>query len=184
MALARLWRQDLRWILVAVLFPFMALGLYGLAVHGLSASRYDPRYFTPEYQKEYATPGTVALALEAALQSGDRSALADLQGRRHPANLPTSPYITFVMLTNRTDRFFTYLYIDMRDYKPYEYHLEKVEGRYVVVPPDAYYYLYSGRWFRGFVPLAAGWWLLSLVGFLLVTVRRLSARLREQNYTG
>jgi membrane-anchored protein YejM (alkaline phosphatase superfamily) len=133
---------------------------------------------------EYATPGTVALALEAALQSGDQTAMAELQGRRRPASLPTSPYITFVMLTNRTDRFFTYLYMDMRTYKPYEYHLEKVDGRYVVVPPDAYYYLYSGRWIRIFIPVAVGWWLLSLVGFLLVSVRRLSARLREQMYAG
>ena len=182
MSLAKIWYRDLRWIVVAALFPLMALGLYVLVVHSFSASRYDPRYFTPEYQKEYDTAGTVALALEAALQGGDRAALAELQGRRHPANLPTSPYVTFVMLTNRTDRFFTYLYMDMRTYKPYNYHLEKVNGRYVVMAPDAYYYLYSGRWFSIFLLLAMGWWLLSFVVFLFVSVRRLSARLREQMY--
>lgn len=184
MSLAKIWSRDLRWVVVAILFPLMALGFYVLAVHVLGASRYDPRYFTAEYQQDYDSPGAVALALEAALQSGDRAVLAELQGRQHPANLPTSPFVTFVMLTNRTDRFFTYLYMDMRTYQPYDYHLEKVEGRYVVMPPDAYYYLYSGRWILVFLPLAAGWWLLSLLVFLLVSVHRLSVRLRQQIYAG
>lgn len=179
MASAKIWYRDLRWIVVAALLPLMALGLYVLVVHTLSASRYDPRYFTAEYQEQYDTSATVALALEAALQSGDRTALTTLQGRRHPADLTTSPYVSFVMLTNRTDRFLTYLYVDMRTYKTYDYHLEKVDGRYVVMAPDAYYYLYSGRWIQIFLPVAAVWWLLSLVVFLLVLVRRLSARLRE-----
>ncbi len=173
---------NVRWVVAAALFPLVLLGLYALAMQIYSQVRFDPDYFAPEYREKYDTPGAVARTLEKALQSEDEALLAELQGRLRPASFTANPNIIFIMLWERSDRFFTYLYLDMQTYERQIYHFEKVRGRYVVTPPDAYYYLYSGRWVVGFVPVAIAWWLLEIVVVLAVWLYRLSARMREQMY--
>lgn len=177
-------RIGLRWILPAILVPVILLGLYVLAVqiHGLV--RYDPVYFTPEYVATYETSGSVARALEGALQTGDQTLLAELQGRRRPSSFYTSPSMVFALLLERTGSFFTYSYFDMKTLERHTYHIEQINGRYVVTQPDAYYYLHSGRWSATFLPLASAWWALMIVVMLAMWVSHISAQMRERMYAG
>ena len=173
---------DARWVMLATLVPLLVLGLYVLAIqiHGLM--RYDPAFFTDEYVEQYGTPGAVARALETALQNDDQMLLAELQGRQRPAEFYTSPSIIFVMMWERTDRYFTYLYFDMQTFERHTYHFEEVDGRYVAMQPDPYFYLSSGRWVLVFLPIAIAWWAIEIVAVLAVVLYRLSARMREQMY--
>jgi len=175
---------NLRWVLAAALLPLLLAGLFALAVEIQALRRYDPAYFTITYVERYDTPGSVARVLERALQSDDRMLLAELQGLRRPASFQTSPDLIFVMLWERGDRYISYLYFDMQTYERHMYYFEQVGERWVVTPPDAWYYLHSGRWLGVFLPVAITWWLVQAVVVLVVLVFRLSARLRELRYGG
>jgi hypothetical protein len=168
----------LRWILVVALLPLEILGILALMVQAYRLVRHDPVYFTPALVERYASPEDTARLLETALQDGDEALAAELQGLRWPAALPSSPGIKFVMLLERTDRYTTYLYVDMRDYERYPQHLEQVRGRWVVAPTDPVFYLHSGQWRRAFVPLSVAWWAVGLLGLGLVWVLRTSERAR------
>jgi hypothetical protein len=173
---------NVRWIIVVALVPLALLGLYVLVIqiHGLT--RYDPVYFTRKYVEMYDNPGSVARTLEGALQANDKVLLAELQGRRRMATFYTSPDMIFVMLWERMDRFFTYLYFDMQTYERHVYHFEEINGRYVAMEPDPYYYFHSGRWVLVFAPLSITWWAIEIVVILVVVLYRISARLRERIY--
>jgi hypothetical protein len=174
---------NVRWILAAALLPLMLLGLYVLAMQVYEGFRYDPSYFAAEYAAKYDTPGAVAKSLETALQIGDRALMSELEGRQAAA-LKAMPSLVFIMLWDRTDRYYTYLYVNRDTYERHTYHVEQVQGRYVVTPADAYYYLHAGRWMGVFVPAAITWWVLELFAVLLVWIYRLSTHLREQMYGG
>jgi len=174
---------GLRGLLAATLLPLMLLGLYVLAIQIHGMVRYDPVYFEHEYVEKYDTPGSVAWTLERALQSGDEALLAELQGRRRPGSFYAAPSVIFTMLLERTDRFFTYSYFDMKTFNRHTYHIEQVGNRYVVMQSDAYYYLHSGQWLTVFLPLAITWWALLLVAALAMWIHNSSTRLREQMYT-
>ena len=173
---------SIRWVLVVVLLPLVVLGLYvlGVQIHGLL--RYDQDYFTETYSERYDAPGAVARALEGALQANDQGLLAELQGLRQPVAFDTDPNLIFVMLWERGDRYISYMYFDMQSFLRHMHYVEQVKGRWVVTPPDLYYYMHSGRWVGVFVPVAILWWLIGAVGTLAVLVHRLSARLRAQMY--
>lgn len=171
---------NLRRVLAATLLPLVLAGLFVLTVKALGAVRYDAAYFTEEYAEKYDTPGAVARALEGVLQSGDRELLAELQGLRRTVPFETNPKIIFIMLWERDDRYFTYMYLDMQSLRRYPHYVEKVRGRWVVTPEDAHYYLHSGRWLVVFMPLALVWWVLEIVVILGLLVYRLSARLRGE----
>lgn len=175
---------NLRRVLAATLLPLVLAGLFVLAVQVQGLVRYDLAYFTAEYAERYDTPGAVARALEGALQTDDRELLAELQGLRRTAAFETSPKIIFVMLWERDDRYFTYMYQDMQTLRRHPHYVEKVKGRWVVSPSDAYYYFHSGRWLGVFMPLAIVWWVLEIVVVLGLLVYRLSARLRREMYGG
>jgi hypothetical protein len=172
---------DFRWVVLAALLPFMLLGLYVLSIYAYEMVRYDPAYFGQAYVARYDTPGATARALEKALQTGDRALMSELQGREAAAFKPM-PNLVFIMLWERTDRYYTYLYLDRETYERHTYYVEKVRERFVVTPPDAYYYLHSGRWVVVFLPLAIAWWVLEVIVVLAVWLYRLSARMREQMY--
>jgi hypothetical protein len=161
----------------------MLLGLYVLAMQVHGALRYDVAYFAPEYAASYSSPGSVAKALETALQTGNRTLMAELQGRRS-APVKAMPNLVFVMLQEHTDRYYSYLYLNRDTYERYIYYVELVRGRYVVTPPDAYYYLHSGRWIAVFVPGAIAWWALELGVVLVTWIYRLSTHMRERMYGG
>lgn len=161
----------------------MLLGLYALVMQVHGRLRYVAAYFAPEYVAKYSTPEATAKALETALQRGDRALMAELQGRRVAA-FDARPNLIFVMLRERTDRYYTYWYLDRETYERYAYYLEKVRGRYVVTPPDAYYYLHSGQWILVFLPATATWWAVEIVVLLSTFLYRFSTRMREQMYGG
>ncbi|MGC9335540.1 MAG: hypothetical protein ACP5JJ_15425 [Anaerolineae bacterium] len=169
-----------RWILLVLLVPFIALGLLVVAIEAHSLIRYDPAYFADEYLDQYSTPSDVARTLEVALRTGDDVLLAELQALRWPAEFETGPSIVFTMLWERTDRYLTYLYVDMQSYERHPYHLELVHGRYVVAPEDLHYFLYSGQWKRVFFPLAIIWWVLGLAAVGLVWLLRVSEGMRAR----
>jgi hypothetical protein len=171
-----------RWFLFVIAVPFVLLGLVVLAVKIYGLVRYDPGYFETPYLERYTTPGDVARALEGALQSDDRPLLAELQGLRWPAEFTTAPSMIFVMLWERTDRYFTYLFFDMQTYERHPHYFEEVQGRWVVSPADVYYYVHSGAWKRVFYPLATVWWLLGAVAIGGVWVFRASERMRARLY--
>lgn len=168
----------LRSILIVALLPLEVLGLLVLVVRAYGLVCYDPRYFTPALIEAYASPADTARLVESALQGGDKALAAQLQGRRWPATLPSSPSIKFVMLMERTERYITYLYVDMRDYERYPLHLEQVRGRWVLASEDIAYYLNSGQWRRVFLPLSIAWWAVGGLGLGLVWLLRTSERAR------
>ena len=173
---------DLRWIVAAAVLPLLLVGLFVLVVQVQSIWRYDWTYFSDTYVERYNTPGSVARDLERALQNDDQELLAELQGLRRTVAFKTSPKLIFVMMWERGDRYISYLYFDMDTYERQMHYVEKVRGRWVVTPPDAYYYLHSGRWITVFLPVAIVWWVVEVVVILGVLVYRLSARLRAQMY--
>ena len=171
-----------RWIALVVLLPFVLLALLVLIVEAYGLVRHEPAYFSDEHLEWYSTPGDAALALEGALQTGDDALLAELQGLRWPATFQTGPDIIFVMMWERADRYITYLYVDMQSYERHPHYFELVHGRWVVTPPDLYYYIHSGEWQRVFWPLAIVWWLLGAVAIGMVWLFRVSERARARLY--
>jgi hypothetical protein len=149
---------DVRRILVVALLPLVLLGLVAVAMQIHAMLRYDPVYFIEPYVERYSKPDYVAKALERALQTGDRALLAELQGLRSPRAFETAPSIDLAMLSERSDHYLTYLYVDRQTYDRYAHHLERFEGRWVVSPGDVYYFVRSGRWQRVFLPVALAWW--------------------------
>lgn len=163
-------KAALRSLLVVGLVPFVLLGLVVTAAKVYGLVRYDPTYFGEAYTDLYDSPGAVAQALESALQTNDPSLLAELQGLRWPAKLDTSPTITWMQLWERTDRYITYLYFDMSGYEPYPHHIEEVRGRWVVSPPDLYYFVESGAYKNVFLTFSLIWWAAGTLTFALVYV--------------
>ena len=174
--------MTLRTALAAALLPLVLAGLLALAAEAQRLGRYDPAYFTAEYCQKYDTPGAVARALGEALQAGDETLLAELQGLRKPIPLHTAPGMIFVMLLDSDERYYTYLYFDMDTYRRYTYSVERINGRWVIAPEDLYFYFHSGRWLRIFLPLALIWWSLIAVLVLGTWIFRHSAQLRARLY--
>jgi hypothetical protein len=162
------------------LIPFVLLGLVVSAAKVYGLVRTDPAYFAETYVTQYDSPGAVAKALESALQTDDASLLAELQGLRWPAKFDTGSTITWVQLWERTDRYTTYLYFDASAYEPYPHHIEQVRGRWVVSPPDLYYFVQSGAYKNVFLIFSSIWWASGLVTvgvvYLFSTSERLGAR--------
>jgi hypothetical protein len=167
-------------VLFVLLIPFVALGLLVLAANLYGLVRYDPAYFSTRYLEEYGEASQVVRDLELALQTGNRSLLAELQGLRWPRQFPTSDTISFVKLWQRAGRYVTYLYVDMDSYERHAHHLEKVRGRWVVAPEDVRYFLYSGQWRAFFLPAAITWWVLGLAVLTFLWLLRHSASLRSR----
>ena len=171
---------GLRSLLIMALIPFVLLGLVVSVAKGYGLVRYEPAYFTDAYSAKYDTPGAVAKALESALQTNDQSLLAELQGLRWPAKFATSPTITWVQLWERTDRYLTYLYFDVGLYEPYPYHIEEVRDRWVVSPPDVYYFVESGAFKSFFLQFSSIWWASALLALGLMVLFSNSERLGGQ----
>lgn len=173
-----------RWLVALALLPLLAAGLYIASVTVQGWFRYDKAYFTPEFQERYHTPGVVAWELQQALQKGDAPLYAQLTGLRSaPRTLEPNPNIILTILLEVDERdYFHYLYFNVRTYRRTVHHIKEVNGRWVVVPEDAYFYFDSGRWFGVFLPVAIVWWLLLVVGSGGLVLFRTAARVREAWY--
>jgi hypothetical protein len=174
--------MDLRPTLVVALLPLVLLGLLAVVmqVHGML--RYDPVYFTEPYLERYSKPDLVVKALERALQTDDRALLAELQGLRSPRAFETAPSIDLAMLLERNDFYLTYLYVDRQTYDRYTHHLEKFEGRWIVSPDDAYFFVRSGQWQRIFLPAALAWWILGSLALIWRQIQPGWAAFRDDVY--
>jgi hypothetical protein len=173
--------RKYRWVLVAAL-PLALSAFYILSVLVLSTFRYDPAYFSAAYAERYPQPGSTALALDQALRTDNWELLAELEGLRWTVPLDTSPTLNLTVLLERDNRYHYYLYFDTKTYDRHTHAIEKVRGRWVVAPPDAHFYLYSGRWLRVAGPVTVLWWFLEITVLLMRWVFRASARYREGMY--
>jgi hypothetical protein len=171
------------WRLVAAL-PLALSALFALVVLALSFFRYQPAYFSQIYVERYPQPGSAALALDQALRTANRELLAELEGLRWTVPLATSPTLNLTVLLETDNRYHYYLYFDTRTYERHTYAVEKVRGRWVVAPPDAHFYLCSGRWLRVAGPVTVLWWFLEITVLLMRWIFRASARYREGMYGG
>lgn len=175
--------RQYRWVLVAAL-PLVLSAIFALVVLVLSPFRYNPIYFSEAYAELYPQPGSTALALDQALRTGNWELLAELQGLRWTVPLDTSPTLNLTVLLESDDRYRYYLYFDTKTYDRHVYAIEEIKGRWVVAPPDAHFYLHSGRWLRVAGPVTVLWWFLEITVLLMQWVFRASARYREGMYGG
>ena len=166
------------------LLPLFAAGMFILVVRLQGLVRYDPSYFTEQYQELYPSPGAVASAIELALHDDTPSTFAELTGLRHKIRPPQpNPDIHLMVALKVTDAgYYQYLFFNVKTYERIVYYVKEVDGRWVMVPRDSYYYLDSGDWLLFFTPAATIWWsLLAVIAAGAVTYR-LAARFREQLY--
>lgn len=167
---------------LALLPVIVMLVLVGLAfVQGLR--RFDPVYFSPSYQERYASPGSVAIALERALREGDEQLMAELLAtRRSPGEMQPRPSLIFIFLLGIDGDYFQYLYLNTNDYNRVIQYVTQQDGRYVVSRADLHYYLDSGRWTGVVAPIAATWWILVAVYTAAAYVYRRMAAERKRMY--
>ncbi len=165
---------------VLVLLPLAAAGIFVLAVRLQASFRYDPAYFSPAYQEKYAAPGSVALALERALQTGDRAILPELQGYEadNPPFLPNPNIYTILMEVDEAG-YFHYMYYDVKTFDREFHYIKEYNNRWIYVPTGAFFYLDSGQWLRTFAPVAAVYYAVLIVYGLGLAVFRTGRRLRE-----
>lgn len=172
---------DLPYVIGLLLLPVLLVGLFLLAGWIIGLVRYNPAYFTEEYQKRYAFPSPLLSDLEDALRSGDGKLLAQLQGtRRIPSDLENMPNLRFLIFTDSQDEYSNFLFMDMKNYRRYIQHLRLVKGRYVRVPEGIYYLADSGSWKRTFGPLAVVYWLILIIFTLGVWIYRSMAEYRQK----
>jgi hypothetical protein len=147
--------------------PLLLLGIVLLAGVVQGAVWYDSALFSEVYAGRYRTPDGVIARLEKAWQSGDTGLLAEVQGTRwKKGKLEAMPKVRFSIALPREGEYLEYLFLDYANYHRYIVHIKMVNGRYVVVPENLFYYVNSGRWVRTFYPIAAIWWL-ALILFAL-----------------
>ncbi len=167
-------------ILAVVAVPLIIAGIYilGVQIHGLF--RFDQAYFAPEYQETYHSPGMVAIALERALQTGDTQLYAELTGlKREIGEITPRPALHFSILVEVDKRdYFHYLYFDFDTFLRDTHYVKEVNGRWVAVPQDAYFYFDSGQWLKVFGPVSASWWVLFLAIAIMKMLSRLGSRTR------
>jgi hypothetical protein len=171
----------------------VAYGLFALAT---GIDRWDAAYFTPQELERYALPGQVVIDAERGIRTGDHALMAVLQGLRHPAEFETNPDLELVFayeltvgyrsynyldtpfglwrsLQNEAD-FVTYVYSDTETFERSTLHIEKVNGRWVLTPPDARFYFLSGYWLRVFTPVSITYWLVLVIALTMVWLYRAS----------
>ena len=166
------------------LLPLIAAGGFMLIVRLQAIFRYDPAYFTPAYQKQYASPGAVASAIEQGLRGENQEIFAELTGLRRKIQPPeANPNLRLMILLEVTDRdYYQFLFFDIQNYHRLLIPVKEVGRRWVMAPQDLYYYLDSGDWLLFFTPALAIYWSLLAVILVGAGIYRLAASFRRQLY--
>lgn len=167
-------------VVVLVLVPLILAGIYIVGVQIHTLFRYDQGFFASEYQEVYDSPGAVARALEGALQNGDNQLYAELTGLKQTSQemLPR-PALHFSILVDVDEKgYFHYLFFDMDTMRRDTRYVKEINGRWVSVPQDAYFYLDSGLWMKTFVPITVSWWALLIVIAIMKLLSHFGARSR------
>ncbi len=168
------------WITGLALIPLLVVGSLAAYAARESGTRFDQVYFTPAYVERYNTPGAVAREWEAALQAGDPALVAELTGLRRPPRIePNADVILTILLEVDDAGYFHYLYFDVQTYERLTQYIKEVNGRYVVVPEDLYFYWDSGQWRGVFAPISVVWWLILVVAGVATSLFRVGAQIRE-----
>ena len=170
------------YFVVAGLFPLCAAGIFIFIANLQAWFRYDMRYFTPEYQSAYESPGAVAVALESAIRTSSQALYEELVGLRFgPHPIKPNPNMRLAILLDVDEAgYFQYLYFDVKTYVRSTFYIKRVMDRWVVVPQDPYFYWDSGRWLVVFTPLALIWWGTLIVIGAAYWVYSSSAKFRDQ----
>jgi hypothetical protein len=170
--------------LIVAAVPLAAALVYIVVtkLSGLPGLRYNPAYFSEEYLSLYEVPSAVVTDLEAALRSNDSEAVAALQGLRRPRPMMTSPNMRLALLYEASETYLSYLYWDTRTYERLAVHVQLVNGRWVVAPEDAHFFLETGKWMATWLPPALIWWIVELAVLLVVMFYRATRRWRLQTY--
>lgn len=148
-------------------------------------TRFDERYFTEELRARYATPSSVAFALEGALRDADRELMAELLATRAgPDVMEPRPSLIYTFLLGTDGDYFQYLYFNADDYNRLVQNVKEVNGRYIASEADLYFYIDSGRWQQVAGPLIAAWWILVIVSTGVLFTYRYMARVRDRRYGG
>ncbi len=171
-----------RWLRAVglVLAPLLIAGVYILGVQIHSQFRYDAAYFSSEYQAKYDSPGMVAIDLERALQQGDMTLYTELTGlKRFSDILAPKPELHFSILIDVDEQgYFHYLYFDFDTYHRQTHYIKEINGRWLVVPEDAFFYFDSGQWLKVFMPIAISWWVLLIAIGIMKGLSYLGSRTR------
>ncbi len=166
---------------IVAILPLVVAAAFTAAVRMSNADRFDPSYFTPEFVKKYSSADSVVLDLEKALREDDKELMAALQGLRQPVTYPTGAKMSLERLSpTQNTRYMDALIIDRQTYQARGYHLGLIQGRWVVTPDDAFYYVDSGHWAAAWLPMALIWWLAEAVTILMLLIYYYGARWRRE----
>ncbi len=162
---------------VVLVLLFLIAGIQGLL-------RYNPAYFTQEYLARYSQRVSVINDLENAIEKGDAGQMAIIRGTRQvPSGLKPLPDVHFTIFWDQEGKYWNYLFQDTSTYTRYMQHLRLVNGRYVVVPENLYFYMDSGLWKTFFFPLAIVWWVIVALFTLGTWLYRAMIRVRKEMYS-
>jgi hypothetical protein len=168
-------------LVIAAILPLIIAAIFAATVRLSNTDRFDPAYFTPELITEYDFPSAVAIDLETALRENDTALMARLEGLRQTHNFTPSEKATLerVNYTNN-DRYREVMMIDRGTYRAHRYYLALEQGRWVLVPDDAFFYLDSGHWMGVWLPLSTVWWLVEVTVILMLLIAFYGARFRAE----
>ncbi len=171
--------------LAAAILPLLAAGVF-LAYAGIlsiPALRYNPAYFAEPYLSRYDSPRAVLEVLEQQVfKTADPALTAEIEGLRRAYPLPHNARLFGGVAWQFDDPFLAYLFWDYQTYERYAVYLEEVNGRWVLVPTDAVFYLRTGLWKRAWLPIALPWWLAELAALLVYVLGRLAEKWRREGF--
>ena len=136
---------DWPYVIGLTLLPVALVAVLLLAGELQRIGRYDPAYFSPEYQERYDTPGAILSDAEAALENGDRQLMNELLAtRRGSRPLTARPEVGFVLMAGTQGDYLEYLFLDRQNYSRVMQYVREEDGRYIAAEADFYFYMDSG----------------------------------------
>ena len=171
------WRS----VFILLILPLVIMAVLIVVSFLQGRLRYDPELFSGMMLDRYGVPGAVAVDLQTAFNEGDGELMRSLQGtRRITVNFEARPRLIFAVLYSLDGGYFNYLYVDSRTFERVIQHVKEIDGRYVVVPENLYYYIDSGRWQAIFGPLLLTWWTVVVVATGAFWIYRITAITRRE----